>query len=342
MKKPNYYNVKQLFLLATILAPLAAGGCVRKRPDPTLFVQPIVAVMEFDNRAPFPMRWSLGDGMADILVMRLMETQRYQVLARPEVNAIFKELNIQASGATRSEARAALGRIKNVQYLIKGTVTDFGHVSGERALFRSGSTSFFGTRSRAVMGMTFFVMHVESGEIVASARLQESVHCTSVAVETQYKDVAFGGERFYRTPLGKVTAAVMDRALKKITDSIAIQRWRPKIAKIDPDGTIVISGGEDRKMLVGSEYEVLQTGAPVMDPDTGDPLGFRPPTVVGRIRITMVLQHYSDAKLLKGDVKSFTVGLPCRHIGPPPGTATTPPRSGSSRPPRIPRAGLRS
>jgi len=326
--KPTFHNVKRVLLPALVLASLAVGGCGRRRPDPALFVKPTIAVMKFDNRAQFPMNWALGDGMADILVNRLMATKRYHVLERPELNSIFQELRIQSSGATRAEARAALGRIKNVQYLIKGTITDFGHVAGEKSFFRGGSTSFFGRHARAVMGLTFYVVHVESGEIVASERLQESIHSTNVAVKTQYKDVAMGGSVFYQTPLGKATAAVMDRAVAGITDSIAIQRWRPKIAMVDPDGTIVLNGGENRKMLVGSEYEVLQAGAPVIDPDTGDPLGFRSPTVVGRLRITMVLPRYCDAKIVNGEIKSLAVGLPCRYVAPPPKKA------GRSRKPR--------
>ena len=336
--KPTFCNVRRVLLLALVLAPLAAGGCGRRRPDPALFVKPTIAVLRFDNRAPFPMNWSLGDGMADILVNRLMATKRYHVLERPELNVIFQELNIQSSGATRAEARAALGRIKNVQYLIKGTITDFGHVAGEKSFFRSGSTSFFGTHARAVMGLTFYVVHVESGEIVASERLQESVHSTDVAVKTRYKDVAMGGSVFYQTPLGKATAAVMDRAVAGITDAIAIQRWRPKIAMVDPDGTIILNGGENRKMSVGSEYEVLQAGAPVMDPDTGDPLGFRPPAVVGRIRVTMVLPRYCDAEIVEGDKKTLAVGLPCRYVGPLPEATAPKPKPTKSRTKRKPRA----
>ncbi len=310
--------MKRTLLIVSVLVVALGSGCARRRPDPALFVKPTIAVMKFENRAPFPMNWSLGEGMADILVDRLVETSRYHVIERPELDAVIRELRLQRSGATREKTRAALGQIKNVQYLIKGTVTDFGHVASEKGFFRGGSTRVFGSHARAVMGMTFYVVHVESGEIVASDRLQESVHASEVAVATRYKDVAMGGSVFYQTPLGQATAAVMDRAVGSITDAIASQRWRPKVAMVDPQGIVVLNGGANRRIVPGWSYEILEAGAPIIDPDTGDLLGRRSPNVIGRLRVVKVSPRYCDAEILEGDPTTFKIGLTCRYLPPTP------------------------
>ena len=308
-------------ILLSVLAMVVAvgSGCARRRPDPALFVKPTIAVMKFENRAPFPMNWSLGDGMADILVDRMVETRRYHVIERPELDAVIRELSLQRSGATREKTRAALGRIKNVEYLIKGTVTDFGHVASEKGFFRGGGTRVAGSHARAVMGMTFYVVHVESGEIVASDRLQESVHASEVEVATRYKDVAMGGSVFYQTPLGQATASVMDRAVASITNAIASQRWRPKIAMVDPDGVVILNGGVNRRIVPGWEYEILEAGSPIIDPDTGDLLGRRTPNVIGRLRVVKVSPRFCDAEILEGDPTTFKIGLACRYVSLTPG-----------------------
>jgi len=310
--------MKRSILIVAMVLSAAAGGCVRKKADPALFIKPTIAVMKFENRAPFPLNWSLGEGMADILVDRLVATERYHVVERPELGSVLGELGFQHSGATRERTRAALGRIKNVKYLIKGTVTDFGHVASEKGFFRSPNLFSSGSHARAVMGLTFYVVHVESGEIVASDRLQESVYASKVAVATQYKGVAMGGSVFYQTPLGQATAAVMDRAVEAITKAIASRRWRPKIAMVTPEGLVVLSGGADRKIQVGWEYDVLEAGAMVIDPDTGDPLGRRAPRVIGRLRVVKVQARYCDAEMTAGDLATFKVGLTCRRYIPPP------------------------
>ena len=336
--------MKRTLLIVAVLVVAAGSGCGRRRPDPALFVKPTIAVMKFENRAPFPMNWSLGDGMADILVDRLVETRRYHVIERPELDSIIRELSLQRSGATREKTRAALGQIKNVQYLIKGTVTDFGHVASEKGFFRGGGTRVFGSHARAVMGMTFYVVHVESGEIVASDRLQESVHASEVDVSQRYKGVAMGGSVFYQTPLGQATASVMDRAVGSITDAIASQRWRPKIAMVDPNGVVVLNGGANRRIKAGWIYEILEAGSPIIDPDTGDLLGRRSPNVIGRLRVVKVSPRYCDAEIADGDPATFKIGLACRYLPPAPkeGEAARddpdapgpPMRTGTSSPPK--------
>ena len=301
-------------------ACLAAGCGPAPLGDPADFVQPTVAVMKFENRAPFPLGWKLGDGMADILVDRLVATGRFHVVERPELGSILKELRLQNSGMTRRQRRAAVGQIKNVQYLIKGTVTDFGHVMTTRGWFSGPAVSASGSHARAVMGMTFYVVDVESGEIVHSNKLEEWVSASDVAVKGRYADVAMGGSVFYQTPLGRATGKVMDRAVRLIVESIAARRWQPKIAAVEgqagapaPVGeTVLLNGGLNRNVLIGEIYEVLQAGARVLDPETGDVLGYRPSTVVGLVRVREVRDRFSIAEVIEGHAVNFHPGQNCR------------------------------
>ena len=103
--------------------------------SPEDFVKPSIAVMTFENRAGGARGLNVGDGMKDVLVDRLMATRRFRVIERPEISRVLQELQLQNSGITRAQRRAAMGRIKNVQYLIKGTITDFGHVSTHSGFF---------------------------------------------------------------------------------------------------------------------------------------------------------------------------------------------------------------
>ncbi len=282
--------------------------------NPADFVKPTIAVMKFDNRAPFPLNWDIGDGMRDILVDRLVATGRYHVVERPELDSILGELRLQHSGVTRQQRRAALGRIKNVQYLIKGTITDFGHVSTSRGFLGLGNLDVFGGSNRAVMGMTLYVVDVESGEIVSSESISESVRASDVTVKAAYKDVAMGGSVFYRTPLGKVTTRVIGKAVKRITNAVAAQPWLPKIALIRDDGTVIINGGRDRGLRTGDIYEVFEIGSPVVDPDTGDCLGHQPGKTIGHVQIRRIHPRYSQGQIVLGQADEFKIGQRCRRI----------------------------
>ncbi|MFP4053321.1 MAG: CsgG/HfaB family protein [Phycisphaerae bacterium] len=294
--------------------PAMVAGCARRQAIevPEGYVKPTIAVMKFENLAPFPLRWNLGDGMRDILVDRLVDTDCYQVLERAEMDSLLAEMRLQNSGATRKQGRAKVGRWKNVQYLIKGTVTDFGHVSSHDGGLGLGSNfGLFGNGSCAVMGVTLYVVDVETGQIICSERIEETVAAKDVSVKAAYKDVALGGNMFYRTPLGRATERVIDKAVRKVTNVVVAQPWRPQVAMIDEDGTVLINGGQDRKVSVGDEFVVKASGDAVIDPSTGDILGYHDGSPVGRIRIVEVQGRYSRAQVVEGERERMSIGQNC-------------------------------
>jgi len=299
---------------AIVLAALVAcAGCNLRGYDPVAnCVRPTIAVMKFENRSGFPMQWDLGQGMKDVLVDRLMQSGRFRVIERPEIDSVVRELRFQHSGATRKEQRAELGRLKNVKYLIKGTVTDFGHVANSTGFLGLDKLNIFHAANLAVMGITMYVIDVESGEIICSESLHESVRASDTKVQAIYQHMAFGGSLFYRTPLGKATARVIDRAIDRISDTITSQPWEPKIALVRA-GSVIINGGADRRVRPNARYEVLERGQAIMDPDTGDVLGYQPGRVVGVVEVRDVQPLYSVAAIVQGDAKEFRVGQYCRR-----------------------------
>jgi curli biogenesis system outer membrane secretion channel CsgG len=303
-------------MLAAIVSLATLGGCSDNfgLGPPDQYVKPTVAVMKFENRAPMSMGWNLGDGTADVLVDKLMATGRYHVVERAELGEVAKELKLQQSGVTRPELRAQKGRVKNAQYLIKGTITDFGIVSGDKGFMGLGGLDFAGGGNRAVMGVTVYVIDVESGEIVCSNSFQESLRAGDAASAANYKSVAFGGSTFYSTPLGKATEKVVKRAVKEITLAIAARPWEPKVAKVQTDGTVLVSGGSDRRVALGSEYQVIRPGEPVTNPDTGDVIGQTAGAIVAHIRIRMVYQQYSEAEVTSGRADAIAVGQRCMRV----------------------------
>ena len=306
--------MKTAAVLPLLVLHLLAAGCANtgSSGDPSDFVKPSIAVMKFENRAAFAMQWDLGSGTRDVLVDRLMKTGRYHVIERPEINEIVKELKFQHAGLTRPEDKAALGKIKNVQYLIKGTITDFAQVSAVAGGARKGMFDIFGSDNRAIVSIILYVADVESGEIVSCESIEESVHASNVSVNAMYKDVSFGGSSFYKTPLGQATAKVIDRAVAKITDTVAAKRWSPKIAAVQPDGTVLLNGGQDRGFSRGDKFTVLDEGIAVVDPETGDKLGQQPAQPIATIRITAVHDRYAEAVPVAPTDK-IKVGQPCRH-----------------------------
>jgi curli biogenesis system outer membrane secretion channel CsgG len=314
--------MKRLALAAVLAAVWLIAGCVSKGTwagdNPDDFVRPTIAVMKFESRAAGNFGWNLGDGMREVLVDRLMATGRYHVVERQELAAVTAEHKLQESGVTRPEGRISTNRLKNCQYLIKGVVTDFGYVSRDSANASLFNWSFFDGSHKAVMGVILYVVDVESGEIIASESIHESVRAKDSAVQADYKNVSFGGATFYQTPLGQVAAKVIDQAVMRITGAIAAAPWEPAVALVQDDGSVVINGGRDRGIKAAARFEVLAPGQPIIDPMTGDSIGLAPGKYIGHIEVFDVQPRYSLARVVSGQAAEFAPGSLCRPMKAPP------------------------
>jgi curli biogenesis system outer membrane secretion channel CsgG len=276
-------------------------GCETLVPDRGYrYIHPTVAVFRFDNKAGSPMKWDLGTGMADVMVTGLMDTERFTVVEREDLNAILKELDLQNKGMTRSEGRVPLKRLINVQYLIKGTVTDFSHISRGSIGVGTKSTGFRGRAATALVSMVITVIDVESGEILLSTTKSSRVRARGIDLKAAYEGISFGGQAFYRTPLGKATRSAIDDAIEEVVDTIGRQPWRPSIIDIDDD-KVVLNGGNDRRVKPGHFYQIMKPGERIFDTETGDYLGTTPGEGIGIVEVTEVYGKFSYAVCRQGE-----------------------------------------
>ena len=294
------------------LGPLC--GCQMRGPigSPEKFVKPVVAVESFENRAPFPLKWNLGDGMAEQLLASLVRSGRVTVVSRSALPAVFQELDMQNDPRFREEGRATPGRLKNAQYLVRGTVIDFSHVAGGGLHFFRGLSHGSTSAQVAVVTLALSVVDIESREVVTRT-FSGRAWASEVSLQAAYKDTAFGGSAFYKTPLGKATDAAIWDAVHWVVKEIAAERWAPRIARI-AEGRVYLNGGKDRLIRAGDEIEVVEPGEAVLDPVTGDELGREPDHIVGYLRVTDVYERYAIAEVVKG--MEFRVGQMCRRVVP--------------------------
>jgi hypothetical protein len=121
-----------------------------------------------------------------------------------------------------------------------------------------------------------------------------------------------GGGMFIRTPLGRATSEVIKEAVSQVTTAIAARKWSPKVATLQPDGTIALNGGENRNMKKGSVYEVRELGQAIVNPENEDVLGYARGRVVGWLEVTQVKELYSIARVVGGERTAFQPGQLCR------------------------------
>lgn len=287
-----------LLVLAVLISGCRSLGAAQS-PYRGRFARPVVAVTDFENLASVSGRWNLGEGMADLLVAELLRTDRVIVLERKDLKNILNELALQSRDLFRQEGRVARGRLRNAQYLIQGSVTDFTESSEMGGWVATRWLRLFGRSRRSRVAVVVRVSDVESGQIICSVKVDHSVSAGGVGVGAQYKDIAFGGDAFFRTPLGRATEGAIRKAVHRILRELPRHEWEPRIAEATSD-FVVINGGRNVRIRTGQEFAVREKPREITDPVTGQVIESVPGRVRGRVRVTEVRELSSHAAVLEG------------------------------------------
>ena len=291
-------------LISTVLCVLVSGCATptigRCRPLPRNAVPQVLAVSSFDNRSGFSGEWNLGSDMADLLVSELVSCRNFVVVERKHLDEVVGELERQRKTHFRPEGRVDMGRLKNARYLVRGVISDFSQVGGGSLSITIRSFLFGGKGYTARVALTLTIVDVESGEIVESIQCEGTARARQAYVKADYDNIAFGGDRFFRTPLGIATSNAIRRGVRGIVKKVPHVFWEPMIAAVSQKGIIILNGGSDRGLREGVVYDVRGEGQAVTDPTTGDLLSVIPGTVVGAIRVTQVGAKIAYAEVVKG------------------------------------------
>jgi len=310
-------QVGPVVALALSIWLAVAGGCNNVRynaADEAKYKKPTIAVMSFENRTTAShARWQLGNDLADQLISRLMQTRRYTVLDRQQFHAIMSELNRGENTKFHSVGQSQTGRLKNVRYLIKGVITDFGHVENDKGLWKIFD---WGGDSYSIVGVTIQIIDAQSGQVLVGSDIKAQVpdkkekdrktskdkgkEQVKAKVTATADNMAFGSYTFYRTTLGQATSQVLDKAVYQVVHAIDDCPYQPKIASII-NGRIIINGGKDRRIALGDEYLVRPASSAVTDPDSGDVLGHITGEILGQVRVIQVTDKCSIAQVIKGN-----------------------------------------
>ena len=288
-------------LIVVVIGVLCASGCASRAtrgegPE----VLPVVAVTTFENKSGFAGQWQLGSDMADLLVSELVRSSRFVVVERQHFQGLVNEIARQQQTLFRPEGRIASGRMKGAQYMIRGVINDFSQSGGGSLSVLAKRIAFLGRAHVARVSLTLTLVAIETGEIASSVQSEGAVRTGEAYVAARYKGVAFGGELFFKTPLGAATREAIESGVRQIHEALPTTPWRPMIAEI-ADGKIIVNGGANHGFREGTLFSVRRSARPITDPATGDVISVLPGTRVGTIRIDHVREKIAFASIVDGE-----------------------------------------
>jgi curli biogenesis system outer membrane secretion channel CsgG len=243
---------------------------------------------------------NVGSGMADMITTALTKSGKYMVLERAKLKKIFDEQSLGASGAVTEKSAAKIGQLIGVQYLVTGSVTEFGVKESKlgvgnlgRVLKIGGGLNTKTNTARVVMDIR--LIDTTTGEVIIAEKGEGEDSSTGVDIDlSAAPSVDFGKEGFDETVVGKAVRKSVDQVVKYINGAEAKAGWSAKIIKIEGK-QIWINSGEDEGIKVGKTVSVYKKGEDLEDPDSGVSLGSTE-TKVGTAKITKVEKKYSIAE----------------------------------------------
>jgi curli biogenesis system outer membrane secretion channel CsgG len=254
-----------------------------------------VAVFDFENDSGFSGSVNLGSDFTMQLTDALMQSGKFNVLTRQDLDVVFAEQDLAASNRMAKSTAAQTGKAIPAQILIKGTIAAFEeNTSGGGQGFSIHGVSLGTKKSSASMAVIIQLIDSTTGQVLDSKRVEGEARSGGLSIG--YSGAFdLSSSNFKKTPLGQAVQMAIDRAVVYISDKLASVPWQGKVVSYK-EGLVFINAGQNANVQVGSTFQVLRQGESLIDPDTGMDLGSEA-TKIADIKVTDVQPKFSKAQV---------------------------------------------
>lgn len=259
--------------------------------------KPRLAIIDFQYKAGSATgSWSVGQGMADMLATSLFKSGKFDVMERSKLESVLEEQKLQMSGITTPESAVKVGKILGLQYIVIGSVNQFGQKNEQTKAFGVAVNS---TTARVATDTR--IINVESGRVEGAETGTGEETATGVSIQNADilpTDVAFGSTGFDETIIGKATKKCIDDLVNQFIKTFGNLPIEGKIIKVS-DKSVYINLGKDSGVTAGMVLVVMEKGQELIDPDSGESLGSEDKQV-GSVKITEIKDKYCIADIVDG------------------------------------------
>lgn len=229
-----------------------------------------VAIARFSNETKYGRGFfdkenedRLGKQSMDILSAKLVETEKFLLLERSDLDQISKEKEI--------------ANIKSLEipadYLIVGSINEFGRkATSEVGLFdrTKKQTAYAKVSIRLIDVKTSQILYSEEGEGEAFVETGTVLGMGSTA-------------EYDATLNDKVINAAISKLVNNIVEKLLDSPWKSYLIAFE-EGNYFIAGGEKQGIKAGDEFDVVKKGNIVKNPQTNVDIEL-PGKIIGKIKV---------------------------------------------------------
>ena len=242
--------------------------------------------------------------LTDVFIRHLAGSGKFTVLERAKVDKILGEIYMSEAGFTDPASAVKKGKMLGAEYLAIGTVfqADLGFDIKEIPYTEQQQV-----RDKGVIRVELRIIETATGKIISSV-IGEGIAVRTKSVE----------KKVYGARLEKYDPFFDMPFMHDLYDALAndlttktVNAFFPFRVIIVRDNMVTANRGSNFGINPGDVYNVIRTGEPVKDPDTGRIIG-KQETILGKATVETVQQELCTLSLtgVKGDVRQGDILKP--------------------------------
>ena len=294
MKKSLIVLTALVCVVGTVLAPLANAKGSNLRYS--------ITVHKFKNEASWRGQWNLGDGFTTIMTDVLNQSGKFIVLGDTEMrNAAMTEQDFVATGRTAGGKKSPkMGRMTPAQLLVRGSITHVQETSGGKGGFGFKGISIGGSKAKAEVNITMYLVDSETGQVAASQKVVGKSGKGGLGIG--YHGSALGGltgdlSGFKKDNVGKACKDAVAQGVKFLIKELEDIAWEGSVMMSKGD-KIIINRGSREGVEIGMSFKVGEVEE-LVDPDTGEVLDSEM-TTIAELEATKVKEKITYCKAVIG------------------------------------------
>lgn len=271
------------FAVALCAAMPALSAPAAEPADALVGPKRSIVVDKFDALSTFSAAygtWDVGGGLSAMLTTALGESGRFVILERANLDRVIGEQQIKTANAAEPAAGPQLGRVTAAQFIVIGSVTEFGaeNKGSTVNIGISGAGGLGGLlglkKTEGAVALDLRVVDTTTSQVVQTLKVKEPISGTSVSAGTNYRAMSLGEDSFNNTPLGEATRHAIEKAVAEIVAVAAREPWQALVVEVD-GRNVAINAGRSSGLKKGDRFQVEHIVGKLTDPATGEVLSVR-------------------------------------------------------------------
>jgi outer membrane protein OmpA-like peptidoglycan-associated protein/curli biogenesis system outer membrane secretion channel CsgG len=324
-------KMRSLITAVAMLMTLGTAVPLQLQAQSAANRKPRVAVLDFDygtvmsaSSSIFGTNVDIGRGISALLVTNLVRNGSFSVIDRDALSKVLAEQNFSNSNRADPASAARIGKVLGVDYIIVGTITQFGNETNKQDVGGGGGNwhgfgvgSIGHSNSKANVAIDARIINVDTAEILAAAEGKGESSRSGLALGGgggNWKgmgagNVDFGSSNFQSTIIGEATKKAVDALATDLGTQAS--RLTVRAVKIDAliaavdGGQIILNAGARAGIHSGDQLTVVRVGREIKDPATGQVIR-RLTSTIGTIQAADVDDTSSVCNVVSGS--GFQVG----------------------------------